>query len=151
VLLFPARGRGGSDLTLSYRFLSGRRGIAYTVSGRLTRTEFNSAYTSVLLPSFAGAPLFYVFFEFGDDVSQVEIPTDELRAMAAVVTKTSRHKSFRRVTAIYAKNDEPFARSREWRGFVAQIAEVEVFRERLEALNWLRKRVAEKFNIPIEH
>ena len=137
-------------MALSYRFLSQRRGIAFTVSDRLTRTEFNSVYTSVITPTFGNEPFFYIFFEFGDDVSHVDITTDELRAVAARVVETAQNKSVRRVSVIYAKNDQPFARSIEWRDFIGVVAEVDVFRERSEALKWLQKRVAEKFGIHVE-
>ena len=150
VFLSKPRSREGSTLTLSYRFLSGCRGIAYIVSDRLTRLEFNSVYTAVVTPTFANEPIFYAFFEFRDDVSRVDIAADELRAMAARLVETGRNKSVRRVTAIYAKNDQPFARALEWRDFIKTVGEVEVFRERSEALEWLRKRVAEKFRIQAE-
>ena len=138
-------------MTVSYRLLSDGRGVEFKVLHRLTMTELLGVHSDIHSSrDFAARPLLYVWFEFGDEVSRVDISAAELRSAAAAVIETARPQAVKRATAIYAKNDEPFARSREWQSYIAPIVEVEVFRDRAAALEWLRKRVAEQHGLRIE-
>jgi len=135
---------------LTYRFLSGGRGVEYKVSGRLTQSEFMGVHTEILKRDFVAQPLFYSWFEYGDEVSHVEMSAVEYRSAAEALVRASQRQLVRRVAAIYAKNDEPFALEKQWQSVVAPTVELEVFRDRTVALKWLRKRVAEQHDIQIE-
>ena len=138
----------GNTMTLSYRFLNGGRGVEFKVSWRLTTTEFMGVHTEILKRDFVAQPLLYSWFEYGDEVSRVEMSAAEYRGAAYI--HASKPQSVRRVTAIYARNDEPFAREKEWQRILAPVVEIEVFRDRAVALEWLRKRVAERHGFQIE-
>ena len=137
-------------MTVSYRFLNGGRGVEFKASGRLTLAEFTGVHTEILNRDFISQPLLYSWFEYGDEVSRVEMSAAEYCAAAKALIRASQRQLVRRVAAIYAKNDEPFAREKEWQSVVAPFVEIEVFRDRTVALEWLRKRVAEQHGLQIE-
>jgi hypothetical protein len=150
VLFFAVRPFTGNTVTLAYKFLNGGLGIELKVLDRLTLTEFIGVHGDILSRDFATQPVLYAWFEFGDEVSHVGISTAELRSAAKAIVDGTRHQPVRRVTAIYAKSDEPFTRAREWQMLVTRIVEIEVFRDKAVALEWLRKRVAEQHGFQIE-
>jgi hypothetical protein len=135
---------------LSYRFLNGGRGLEFKVSGRLTLSENTGVFSEIFRRDFVAQPLLFTWFEYGDEVSRVEMSPAEVRSTAEAYLHSSRRQTITRVTAIYAKNDEPFAREKEWQSVLAPTVEIEVFRERSVALDWLRKRVAELHGFQIE-
>jgi hypothetical protein len=137
-------------MTLFYRFLSRGRGIECKVSDCLTLTELTGIYTDILLsPRFIGPPPLYMFFDFADDTS-VDISAAELHRAAEALINGSPKPSIRRVTAIFAKNDVAFKLATEWQRFIAPVAEVEVFTNRVVAVEWLRTRVAVLYEFQIE-
>jgi len=74
----------------------------------------------------------------------------ELRRAAEALIAGSPNPSIRRVTAIFVKSDVAFKRATEWQRFIAPVAEVEVFTNRVVALEWLRTRVAVLHGFQIE-
>ena len=93
--------------------------------------------------------ILYSFFDF-DDISGVNISTADLRASAEVAVEAGRQGAAERVVAIYAKGDLPYALSRMWMVYAERSGwETAVFRDRADAVNWVRERVAVKFGVKI--
>jgi hypothetical protein len=150
MLSFVTSAASGNTM-VTYRILSGGRGVEFKVLDRLTLTELIGVHSDVHSSrDFATQPLLYVWFEFGDEVSRVDISAAELFSAAEALLEATRPQVIKRLTAIYAKNDVPYARSQEWQRYIARIVEVEVFMDRSVALDWLRKRVAEMHGFQIE-
>jgi hypothetical protein len=135
---------------LFYRYLDGGRGVEFKASGWLTRSEFMGVLTDIRKRDLVTQPLFYSWFEYDDELSYVEMSAAEFRSAAKASLHASQRQPVTRVSAIYAKNDEPFAREKDWQSVVAPIVDSEVFRNRAAALEWLRKRVAERHGFQIE-
>ncbi|HVM81393.1 MAG TPA: hypothetical protein VMU06_20395 [Stellaceae bacterium] len=134
---------------MNYEYLNEGRGVVYTASGRLTGAEMVAAHARVNTPALAERPVFYAFLDL-DNITSADISVNELRDIADQAIRTSRYTSVKRVIAIYAKDDLPFALGRMWQVFVGQTGyECGVFRERLEAVRWVRQRVAERFGIDV--
>jgi len=136
-------------MPLKVEYLDGRRGVFSEASGRLTGSELLTAMDGVNSAALAETPILYTFFDF-NGVTSVDISTAQVRAAADIAIRGSRHQSVSRVVAIYAKNDLAYALARVWQVFVNETGwETHVFRERSEAIAWVRECVAARFGVQV--
>ena len=134
-------------LTLTY--LDEGHGVVYTASGRITGAEIIDAQAAVESRDRAAQTIWYSLFDF-DDITGLEISTDNLRKVADRSIAAANHGAKGRVVGIYAKNNFAYAISRMWMVYVEQASwETAVFRERSEAVAWIRERVRTKFGVAI--
>ncbi|MBV8280953.1 MAG: hypothetical protein JO347_02675, partial [Candidatus Eremiobacteraeota bacterium] len=84
----------------------------------------------------------------------LDVSTHQLEQVAGLVIEGAHYMpSIAHVVAIHAKDDEPFALARMWQVLVQQTGwETAVFRERADAVAWVRERVRAKFGleVPVE-
>jgi hypothetical protein len=140
---------GCIDMPLRIEYLDGGQGVFSEAWGLLTGSELLTALAAVNSPALAERPILYTFFDF-NGVMGVKISTIQVRAAADLAIRGSRYQSVGRVVAIYAKDDLPFALARMWEVFVNQTGwETSVFRERFDAVTWVRERVAARFGIQV--
>jgi len=136
-------------MPVDYRYLNEGRGVVYTASGRLTGAELVAAHARVNTPALTERPVFYAFLDL-DHITAADISVNELRDIADQAIRASRYSPVKRVIAIYAKDDLTFALGRMWQVFVEQTGyECAIFRERYEAVSWVRQRAAERFGIDV--
>ncbi|NJO34993.1 MAG: hypothetical protein HC869_19630 [Rhodospirillales bacterium] len=122
-------------------------GVTSEASGRLTGSELLTAMTELNSPALAESPVLYAFLDL-NGVTAMDISTIQLRAAADLSIRGSRYQSASRVVAIHANGDLAFALARMWQVFVEQTGwETHVFRERSQAVTWVRARVAARFGI----
>jgi hypothetical protein len=75
----------------------------------------------------------------------------ELSDLADYALTLSRLQAVQRVVALQAKDDLPFGIARMWQVYIDQTGwEVEVFRQRKKAVEWLRERVLFRFGVRVE-
>jgi hypothetical protein len=80
----------------------------------------------------------------------VNISGDDVRAAADIAVKGSRYQSVGRVVAICARSDFPFALARMWQVLVRETRwQTHVFRDRAEALSWIKERVGADFDVHV--
>ncbi len=137
-------------MPLTVKHINEGRGVAYTASGHLAGSEAIKAVTEVEAAESASHSILFAFFDF-DSVTGVDISTAQLRELADIAIDTSKRGAKRRVVAIYARDDLPFALSRMWIVFAEHAGwETAVFRKRPEAVAWVRERVSTKFGATVE-
>ena len=136
-------------MALSVKYLDEGLGVVAEASGNLTGSELLTAVTEVNSGNLAEKPVLYTFFDF-NGVMAVSISTDHIRAAAYLAIKGSRDQSARRVIAIYAQDDLPFALARMWQILVNETGwETYVFRTRPEATKWLQERVGANHGLQV--
>jgi hypothetical protein len=141
--------REDSAMALKTTYLDDGHGVMYEASGTITGEQIIGAGMTVESPLRAARNIWYLLFDF-DDVSGIEISTEDLRRLADIAIASSQRGSAGRVAGIYAKDNLPFALSRMWMVYVEQAGwETMVFRERSEAVGWIRERVRTKFGVTI--
>lgn len=134
-------------LTLTY--LDDGHGIVYTASGTITGDQIVDAQSTVESQSGAAQIIWYSLFDF-DDVTGVQISTDQIRRVAEKAIAAAKLGAAGRVVGIYAKENLPFALSRIWMVYVEQaLWETAAFRVRSDAVAWIRERVKTKFGITV--
>ena len=136
-------------MALNVKYLDGGLGVFAEVSGNLNGSELLTAVTEVNSRNLAEKPILYTFFDF-NGVMAVNISIDQVRAAADLAVKGSRTQSARRVVAIYAQDDLPFALARMWQVLVNETGwETYVFRQRPQATIWIQERVGANHGLQI--
>ena len=135
---------------MNHRYLDEGRGSTCTVTVRLTADDLMALQAQVNTPALADRPIYYAFFDFAE-VSDVDISSPQLRGTAQHAVDASQFSSVRRIVAIHAKHGVPFGLGRIWEVFIRKTGwECDVFRDRSQAVAWLRARALMKFGIQIE-
>jgi hypothetical protein len=136
-------------MALEVRYLDDGKGAIYEASGVLSGEELVAANEQVLSRTVAGESLLYSFFDC-NSITGVAISDAQLRRVAEQDVAASRRMPNRIVVAIYAKDDIPFALSRMWMVYAEAAGwETNVFRRKLEAIAWLKERVATVFGVEV--
>jgi hypothetical protein len=134
-------------MALAVAYSDDGHGVIYTASGKIRGEELVDAQSDV--ESRFSGQIWYSLLDF-DEVSEVDIATAHLKQLAEQAISSSKSGEPGRVVGIYAKDDLPFALSRMWMIYVEHGGwETCVFRERHEAIAWIRTRVAKKFSMAI--
>ena len=137
-------------MPISFRLVSGGRGVVYEASGVLTGREVIAANKQNFARDLVANPMLFGFFDC-NSITGVNISTDELREMAAQDIAAAQRMGNRAIVAVYAKNDLPYALARMWMVFVeASGWETNAFRDKSAALAWLQARVAANFGIELD-
>ena len=133
-------------MTIEVEYLDEGKGALYRASGVLTGDELIEANQRVLSRAVAEKLLLYVLFDC-DGITGVSISDLQLRRVAEQDIVASRHMRNPIVVAIYAKDDVPFALSRMWMVYVEAAGwNTHVFRQKSDAVTWLKDRVLVAFN-----
>lgn len=136
-------------MPLTVTYLDDGRGIVASAEGHLTGAELLDVQSGVNLIDHSTRPVLYTFFDF-NNVERVDISTPELQRSAEVAICAHAAGAKRRIVAILAGRDFPFALARMWLVFIeATDWDAMVFRDRSVAVAWVRSRVAERFGVEI--
>jgi len=127
-----------------------RQGVIFTAHGHLKGSEAVDAVREVNAADLAGTPVLYSFFDF-NGITGLDISTTHLHQIADIAVATSKQKTIGRVVAACAKNDLQFGLVRMWQVYVEETGwQTHVLRDRVEAIDWIRERVAKTFGLQAE-
>jgi hypothetical protein len=136
-------------VAIDVEFVDDGKGVIYRASGVLGGEELVMINEGVLSRALAGGTLLYCFFDC-NSITGVSISDIQLRRVADQDVAASHRMRNRVVVAIYAKDDIPFALSRMWMVYVEAAGwETSVFRQKSEAMDWLRERVNIMFGVGV--
>jgi len=122
-------------------YLDDRKGGVFACTGRLKGSEFIAANIELFDRDFATDPLWYVLVD-ADHATAVDVTNEDVRAIATLDRQLS-GKAPNLVVAIYAQESLMFGLSRMWKAYVGESPWViDVFRDRTDAVAWLKKEVA---------
>ena len=137
-------------MPVAVEFLNAGRGVFSRASGHLDGAELVKAAAKINASHVEARPILYSFFDF-DGITGLTLSATQIHEVADLGIAASRISNPGRVCAIHARNDLQFGLARMWQTFVAETAwETDVFRERAEAVGWVRKRVASIFGVQAE-
>jgi hypothetical protein len=130
-------------------YVQGRKGAVFAGSGRLKGAEFLAASDEAFARDFATDPLHYILFD-ADDADAVDVTGQDMRELARRDIEVSRRLPGL-VVAIYAHEALAFGLARMWQAYVEQSGwTTAVFRDRQEAVNWLKKEVAARTGTAVD-
>ena len=131
-------------------FLNDKHGVRAVASGELTGEAFIAAVRQVNVFAATVAPIWYTFFDC-ERLTAISVNTGDLAAAALCAIEAAKRSDAERVVAIYASDEYSYGLARIYTTFIEQTGwEVWVFRDRGEAVAWLRARAAMKHGITIE-
>jgi hypothetical protein len=130
------------------KYIDAGRGVIYMGQGIVTGADLLGANKEIYSRDLAAEPYHYGLFD-ANGITGLTATIDEMRELAtAAVAASRRMPQF--VVAIYAKDMVTFGLARMWETLVAQSGWVtNVFRERREAVAWLKREVAERMGTRI--
>ena len=130
-------------MSLAITYVDEGRGVLYNVYGVFTGTEALAEASEVNSRDLTANPILYAFTDCSD-VSAVEISQRQMFEIADVATAAAkRQKPILRVCAFYSKDDSMVGLGNVL-GTLGECThwETKGFRDRAEAVAWLRERVA---------
>jgi len=137
-------------MPIKLRYTSDGKGVVYEASGPFSGKELIDANSEVMSRDLVADPLLYIFVD-GNGITGVNVLTSDLREIADQDISASKRMQNRPTVAIYAHADLPYALARMWMVFVEAAGwETKVFRDKGEALAWLKERVAANFGGDID-
>ena len=135
-------------LTLEY--LNDHHGVMATASGELTGEAFVKAVREVNAFAINTAPICYTFFNF-DSLHAISINIGDLSAAALCARQAAELGDTERVVAIFAGDEYAYRLALIYMAFIEQTGwEAWTFRDRREAVAWLRGRVEMKHGIAVD-
>ena len=135
---------------VTLEFLSDNHGVRATAAGELTGADFIAAVRQVNVYAATVTPICYTFFDF-DRLRVISVNTGDLAAAALCAIEAAKLRDTERVVAIYASDEYCYRLALIYMAFIEQTGwEVWAFRDRGEAVAWLRSRAALKHGIAIE-
>ena len=136
-------------MAIEVGFVDDGKGVIYKASGVLGGEELIATNEGVLSRALAEGQLLYCFFDC-NSITGVSISDTQLRRVADQDVAASRRMRNRVVVAIHATDDIPFALSRMWMDYVEAAGwETSVFRQKSEAMDWLRERMNIAFGVGV--
>jgi hypothetical protein len=137
-------------MTITIKYLDGRKGAILASSGRLSAAEFAAANEELFTRDFTAEPLLYVLVERGDDLEAVDLTAEDVREIAQRDIEVS-PKAPNVSVAVLAYNTLSYALARMWQAHVdASGWKTAIFQDRAAAVEWLRTEVAESTGFTIE-
>jgi len=130
------------------KYLDGGKGVAWAAASILTGPELISDHKEIFSRDLAAKPYLYAFVDFGD-LTGTTISIADMREVAGIDFRASRSiPNF--VVAIYAKDDLPIGLARMWQVLAEHTGwESRIFRDKSEAVEWMKERVATKSGIQV--
>jgi hypothetical protein len=144
---------GGSDFARriamgTFGYSSEGRGVEYKALGWLTGNELIGAMRT-FASRLEEKPIVFSFGDFGN-ITAVDVMDRHHREMASICIDAARRLPTTRVIAIHAAEDASFEMARKWQKSVAETRwKIAIFRERSQAVAWLKERVSETFNFEV--
>jgi hypothetical protein len=143
-----ARRDEGMGVTLE--FLNDNRGVRAVASGELTGEDFVAAARQVNVFAATVTPICYTFCDC-DRLTAITVTTGDLAAAALCAIEAAELRDTERIVAIYASDDYVYRLALIYMTFIEQTGwEAWAFRDRAEAVGWLRARAALKHGITVE-
>jgi len=135
-------------MPVEVRYLDGGKGAVFLLSGFVTGEEVIAANRQIYSRDFAAEPYLYTFVDC-DDIEGMNVSTMQVREIAQQHIGASKNLR-NHVLGVYAKNDLPFALARMWQVFVESTGwDTRAFRVRSEAVDWVKQRALDKFDVAI--
>ena len=135
---------------LELRHLNNNRGVFATASGDLTGQEFVDAIWRVNASAAKSKPIFYTYFDFGE-VTSISLSIRDLAGAAESAIAAANAQETERIVAVVAAQETAFRLATIYTVFIQQAGwEVRTFRDRNEAVAWLRSRAEAKHGIKVE-
>ena len=135
-------------MAIEIKHFDGGKGVLWRASGTLTGEDLLSANNEMFSRNLLAEPYHYGLFD-STAVTEVKISADTMRENAVQdVSEARRMPKF--VYAIYAKSDVTFGLGRMWETLIGESGWVtQTFRNRSDAVEWLKAQVAAKFGYQI--
>jgi len=136
-------------MPLTHERIDNDRGIVWSATGELIGDDMVATIREFWARAYPSSSVVYVFHDYGG-VTDWRISARHIQENAEMRKAAYERKKTPRVIAAYAPSDVIFGSFRMWQTLAAEpLWETEVFRERHEAIAWLRWRVAERFGFQI--
>jgi hypothetical protein len=135
-------------MPLQVQYLDQGRGVVFTATGMLTGEEFVRTNAEILSRDLVAEPYLYGLFDF-DGVEAVSVSANDIREVASRNVAES-VKMPKLVVAVHATSNLTYGLARMWEILVEQSGwTTSVFRDRSEAVAWLKKEVELRFGVKI--
>ena len=135
---------------MTLEFLNDNRGVKATVRDELTGEAFIEGVRQVNAFAAAAGPICYTFVDF-DQLKSITLNTGDLAAAALCAIEAAKLTETDRVVAAYASDSYAYHLALIYMIFIEETGwEAWTFRDRSEAVGWLRSRAALKHGITIE-
>ena len=137
-------------MVVSLEFLNDSHGVKATVSGEVTGEALVQAVRQVNAFAASTGSIFYTFFDC-ERLRAISVTVGDLAAAAMCAIESAKLRKNDRVVAIYASDEYSYRLARIYMTFIEQTGwEAWAFRDRAEAIEWLRSRAATKHGIEID-
>jgi hypothetical protein len=135
---------------VTLQYLNDNHGVMATVSGELTGTELVGAVQQVNAFAANTRPICYTFFD-SEHLNAISITIGDLAKAALCAREAADLQQTERIVAIFAHEEYTYRLALVYMLFIEQTGwEAWVFRDRGEAVAWLRSRAALKHGITVE-
>ena len=135
---------------LEIEYLNDNHGVMAIASGELTGAELIEAVRQANEFALKTQPLCYSFFDC-ERLTAISITIGDLAKAALCAVEAAKHTETERIVAIYASDEYAYRLAVIYMMFIEETGwEVWVFRDRKEAVAWLRGRAALKHGIMAE-
>ncbi|MBO0800010.1 MAG: hypothetical protein J2P31_14410 [Blastocatellia bacterium] len=135
---------------LTLRYLDDSRGVMATASGAVTGKELIGAVRRVNAFAVNTKAICYTFFDFAE-VSEISISTTDLAKAAECAIEAAKLVDTERIIAIFARDEFAYRLALIYMTFIEQTGwQAWAFRDRAEAIAWLRSHVARKHGIIVD-
>jgi hypothetical protein len=135
---------------VTLEFLNDDHGVRAIASGALTGADFVAAARQVNAFAVAVKPICYAFFDC-ERLTAISVTTGDLAAAALCAIEAAKLRDTERVVTIYASDEYVYRLALIYMTLIEQTGwEAWAFRDRAEAVAWLRARAAMKHGITVE-
>ena len=135
---------------LKIEYLNDNHGVMATASGELTGEAFVEAVRQVNEFAVKTKPLCYSFFDC-ERLTAISITVGHLAKAAMCAVEASKHTETERIVAMYASDEYSYRLALIYMTFIEETGwEAWTFRDRGEAVAWLRARAALKHGLIVE-
>ena len=130
------------------KYLDRGQGVAWAAPSILTGPELIADHKEIFSRDLVAKPYLYAFADWGA-LTGTTISIAEMREVVSIDFRASRSiPNF--VVATYAKDDLPFGLARMWQTLAERTGwESCIFRNKSEAVGWMKARVAERSGIQV--
>jgi len=135
---------------VTLEFLNDNHGVKATVRGEMTGEAFVEGVRQVNAFAAKAGPICYTFVDF-NDLKKITVTTGDLASAAMCAIEASKLTETERVVAAYAGDDYAYRLALIYMVFIEETGwEAWTFRDRSEAVAWLRSRATLKHGITVE-
>ena len=135
---------------VTLQHLNDNHGVMCTVSGELTGAELVSVVRQINAFAVNITPICYVFFD-SEQLSAISVNIGDLAAAAMCAKEAAKLCDTERIVAIFASSEYAYRLALVYMLFIEQTGwETWTFRDRSEAVAWLRSRAKLKHGISVE-